>query len=269
MCRLLAYVSPTPKTAHEVLGSAQMRRFAALSDVHCHGWGAAWASRPGDAVERHRDLREVRDDPAFSTLTGRLPVTAMGLHLRWAVGSAVVAEDNNHPFARNGVALMHNGTISPRQRLDAMLEPETLASVTGTTDSERYLALIAERRRESTDLAAAVTATVAQLRIEFPHASLNAVVLDGAQLVVVHVNSNAALPLEELQARGRTTPLPDGHDTGYYRMSWRTELDGTVLVTSSGLDTDGWTVLPADSITSVELATGGTCQTRLPQEVAA
>jgi len=263
MCRLLAYVAPAPRNASEVLGPEQLERFAKLAELHSHGWGAAWVERPGAPVGHHREIADLRAGGAFDVLTQEQPAVAMGLHLRLASSGAVVPA-NSHPFTHAGISLMHNGTIAPRDRLDALLEPATLAAMTSTTDSERYLGLVADHRGAAADLGAAAASAVGVLRAAHPTASLNAVMIDEAEMVVVHASSSSPDPLEELLAESGTADLPEGHETGYYQMYWRTEADGTVLIASSGLDTAGWTTLPHDSITIFDLTTGHMSLRRIP-----
>lgn len=269
MCRLLAYVSPVPRTAADVLGSDQLERFAKLAELHSHGWGAEWVATAGAPVETLRDFAAPHDGTTWDEVTRRRPAVAMGLHLRLASGGAAVVPSNNHPFSMDGISLVHNGTITPVERLEARLAPATLAAMTSTTDSERYLGLVADRRRTSEDLAGAVASAVAELRAAFPAASMNAVVIDDTSLVVVHASTFAPEPADEIRAELGVVDLPDGHETCYYRMYWRTEPDGTVVIASSGLDTLGWTTLPLDSITSFDLATGAISQRRITHHGAA
>ncbi|HWT32626.1 MAG TPA: class II glutamine amidotransferase [Microbacterium sp.] len=265
MCRLVAFASPVPRTLREVMGAAQLSRFAGLAGLHADGWGAEWVAAPGGAVRTRRELQGARHASGFRHLTDAQAAVAMGVHLRLASIGGATDEANNHPFTRDGIALMHNGTIEPRARLEAMLAPETLATMSGATDSERYLALVAALRPGFETLTDAVAEAVARLRSAFPTASLNAVILDGRELVAVHANTAPLSPaeVEDMRVASGADGLPDGHEACYYQMYARTDADGTVVFASSGLGQDGWTALPAESLTTVELATGSVALTAL------
>jgi predicted glutamine amidotransferase len=265
MCRLLAYAAPTPRTVLDVLGAEQLSTFAGMSGLHGDGWGAEWIEHVGASVQTRRELQGAGEAVGFEDLTRARPAVAMGVHLRLASGGAAVDSANNHPFTRDGIALMHNGTIEPRERLDAMLAPEALVTMTGETDSERYLALVAAARQHAPTLSEAVSEVVERLRFEFPAASLNAVILDGTELVAVHVSSQHLSPVEveEMREASGEAGLPDGHETCYYQMYMRTDSDGTVVFASSGLPRAGWVELSDDSLTTVQLATGTLSRTAL------
>jgi predicted glutamine amidotransferase len=254
MCRLLAYASPTPRTVLDVLGKTQLDRFTQLATLHTDGWGAAWTD--GDDVWTRREPVNAATSATFASLTRDQQAIGMSLHLRLASDGAEVIETNNHPFTRAGITAMPNGSISPRGRLDALLDTEVLDTLTSTTDTERYLALIVAAQATTATLTDAVSYAVRRLRSEFPTASLNAVIMTATQVFVVHAGAMAANPADELRARSGCTTLPDGHATCYYQMYSRTDDDGTLVFSSSGLDTDGWSPVPDESITSIDVASG-------------
>jgi gamma-glutamyl hercynylcysteine S-oxide hydrolase len=264
VCRLLAYVSPHARTALDVLGREHLDRFAELASLHCDGWGIAWVDQPGGAVQRHRSISPAHRDPTFSELIRTKRAVAIGLHLRWATAGMPVTDANSHPFIRGGLALLHNGSITPVAQLDNLLRPASRDPLEGGTDSERYLALIEQHHSTGVTLTDALTAAVGEIRPMYPQASLNAVVLNKFSMVVVHASSGAANPppLTEFLTRSQDTEVPLDHDTAYFHMRWRTERDGTVLVASTGLNHDGWTDLPADSITTVDLIDTAIAQRR-------
>ena len=151
---------------------------------------------------------------------------------------------------------MHNGTISPLTDLRALVVPESLGRLRGTTDSEMYLIMVTDRMRAGVPFLDAVRDTVATLRAAFPTASLNAVLLSHTHMVVVHSSTHAIVPTEHF--RGRLLPgeeLPPQHDAGYYLIRRRRAADGTLAYASSGFDQSGWDVLPLDSMAIIELGT--------------
>ena len=49
--------------------------------------------------------------------------------------------------------------------------------------------------------------------------------------------------------------LPIDHTDDYYRMKMLRTADGTTVFSSSGIDQDGWTEVPDDTVTRVDLRT--------------
>lgn len=255
MCRLLAYVAPATSTFTDVIGTDQGLAFQRLARLHADGWGAMWL-REDARIERRRTA-----DPGFrnaeltNALNGHRPRAAVA-HLRLATGGLAVDERNTHPFVADGVGFAHNGSILPVDELRAMVYPSFLRTCSGTTDSELYFALIRERLADGLDLGGAVMTAVTTLRQRFPIASLNAMVLDADQLVVVRSSSHAVVPREHFIERGIVdADLPPAHDGAYYDLRVRVGEDGSLAFASSGLDTTGWTDLPAESVTVVDIPT--------------
>ena len=260
MCRLIGFAAPRPATLTELVGTEQVARFRDMGRVHRDGWGTAWL----DHGLRTYRATGLPDDAEFSALAEAPPSGARLVHLRWATEGLEVSERNTHPFVADGLALAHNGSISPRSGLDELLKPELQDSLVGTTDSERYLALVRQELAVGGDLSQAVARAVATLRHEFPLASLNALVLGQGVLIAVHASLDSDAPLDEMRARGiRDEDLPLGHVDDYFRMFWRRGPQGSVLFSSSGLVNDGWESLPPESVTTVELATMRVSQTQL------
>jgi gamma-glutamyl hercynylcysteine S-oxide hydrolase len=252
MCRLIGFAAPEPAGLTELVGEEQVALFRDMGRLHRDGWGTAWLD---PALRTYRATGQP-DDAEFAALVEAPPSVARVAHLRWATEGMSVSERNSHPFVADGIALAHNGTISPRAAFDELLKPDLRSSLLGTTDSERYLALVRQELRETGDVPAAVARAVARLRHEFPLASLNAMVLTADLLVVVHASLDSIVPLEEMRARGiRDEELPRGHVDDYFQMYWQRGPRGSVLFSSTGLDNDGWEPLPPESVTTVELAT--------------
>lgn len=252
MCRLLGYVGAAPLSAVEALGREAFDSFAALSFVHRDGWGMAWrtpydlkvATSPGTAAE----------DERFATLAST-PLSDAGIvHLRWATDGLVVGPENTHPFSARGLALAHNGSIHPIDRLESMLSERARGELRGTTDSERYFQFVLDRIDALGDEEEGVQDAARRMAAAFPYCSLNALVLSGTALYAIHVNSRAAQPLDDLRELfGSDDRMPAGHASEYFSLSYRVDERGVQIV-STGLDQTGWTSLPPDSILKVDLA---------------
>jgi predicted glutamine amidotransferase len=255
LCRLLGYVSPAPRTLVSAAGRTRLQDFTALSRVHADGWGAGWVERPGEAVHVRKSTKAAARDAEFARHTRSLRAAAQIGHLRLASPGLPITTDNTHPFLADGVAFAHNGSLLPAERIERLLDPHDKATLTGTTDSERYFALVRQLRASdpSAGLPEAVRMAAAMLRAEFPCGSLNALVLDNENLVVVHANPRSLAP-DDLADLFEEASLPLEHNEQYGVMRLARDIDGGVLVSSTGVLSDDWEPLPAESVTTVRLS---------------
>jgi predicted glutamine amidotransferase len=69
MCRLLTWVSRTPRTAREVLGEEGLEALRRLSRLHADGWGLAVEVEGRLLAER--STRRADTDAAFAARRGR------------------------------------------------------------------------------------------------------------------------------------------------------------------------------------------------------
>ncbi len=251
MCRLLAYVAPQATSAEAVLGPRQCELFAFMSVLHDDGWGSMWVPDVGGDVERFRASSAAHSSPELSSVLAD-PAAARVVHLRLATRSMRIDVHNSHPFFADGVGFAHNGAIVPAEGLRRMLSERELASVEGTTDSELYFALVRRGLRWGLTPVEAVRAAVQRIRASYPLASLNAMLLTPSELLVVHSNDHAPVPYHDFVG---IAELPAGHDEDYYRLAYHRQSDGTVVVSSTGLRTEDWTSLPANSVLRVGLDT--------------
>ena len=253
MCRLLGYVASKPVSVVDLLGSGHFEAFTELSAVHSDGWGMAW--RTPDKVEVVVSPGTAHRDPAYRHLAG-LPLSTAGLvHLRWATEGLAVGAPNTHPFSDRGYTLAHNGSISHVRHLESMLSRRARRALRGTTDSERYFQFVLDRIEALGSESEGVVDAVGIMAHEFPTSSLNAIMLTPSALYAVHVNASAVPPLAGLRKRlGPHDGLPRGHDLAYFAMAYRQDARG-VRVVSTGIDPEGWTPLPSDSLLRVDLAT--------------
>ncbi|UWF77989.1 MULTISPECIES: class II glutamine amidotransferase [Microbacterium] len=252
MCRLFAFVSPDRSTAERELGETGMESLRSLARLHGDGWGWAGVERTGTAPEVRTSPRSASADPAFADAMAE-DVHAAVVHLRWATSGLPITAANTHPFRIGDVAFAHNGTLKPIGRARELLAPASLAAMVGDTDSEMYFRLIREQLDAGVPLFEATLTVVRRLREAFPLASLNALVMDAEQLVVVHASALSILSDDDLGAIARLDRLPDEHNEDYYALRWTQDPDGTVRIGSTGVARPEWPAMPAESVTAIRL----------------
>ncbi len=252
MCRLFAFVSPDRSTAERELGDRGMESLRSLARLHGDGWGWAGVASPGDHPVLRKAASSAASDPAFADSMTR-DVRAAVVHLRWATSGLPVRPENAHPFSSGRFAFAHNGSLKPIGLIRGMLSAEQRAALEGDTDSEMYFTLIRERVAAGIPLAEAALEVARLLREEFPLASLNALILDAEQLVVVHASALSILSDDDLGAIARFDHLPDEHNEDYFALRWKRTADGTLLVGSTGVAGPDWRPMPPESVTSIDL----------------
>lgn len=253
MCRLFGYVSPSITCPENELGTDDFDDFTALTRVHADGWGMAW--NDAGTVRVKRSTQRADTDPHYAELAATPLGTAGFVHLRWATGGLPVTEENTHPFLDDNMAFAHNGHIEPIDQLESLLNPESVARLRGTTDSERYFQLIRQCIEESGSEKDGVTNALQILMQHFPHASLNALLLTSTQLFAIHVNSRADSPYEKIRAMFESDDaVPPRHAHEYYAMDYR-EKNSCFQVVSSGLSRENWISARPDAAVVVSLKT--------------
>jgi predicted glutamine amidotransferase len=252
MCRLLGVVSTTPIAVADAVGDDVLKDFVALTKVHRDGWGVATVGHRGEDPEVQVSAGTALDDRAFGAATHDVRSAATVVHLRWATSGLAVEPQNSHPFVADGLAMAHNGSIKPMGPLNDLLDPAMAATLKGTTDSERYFAVIRQYRRNTTTLAEAVRLAVAQLRQLYPEASLNALVLGEDQLIVVHAHARSRLVDEDIEEI-TAAELPAEHLEDYFALRVARPDDGTLVIGSTGFGNLAWEPLPPESVTAVSM----------------
>ncbi|MCU1406848.1 MAG: glucosamine--fructose-6-phosphate aminotransferase [Glaciihabitans sp.] len=267
MCRLIGFASPRPTTLAEVVGPMQCSTFQHLSRLHADGWGTMWlgpersstgnlapALMASARINVTKSANPGQSDDVLTAAMAEEPSRGRVVHLRMATDGMTVRYQNSHPFVVDGIGLAHNGSIVPTGILRDSLSPTILADVSGDTDSELYLAAIRQGVRAGLSLSEAAYETVNWLRGYFPRASLNALVMSPTEFVAVHASTESPIPRHDFAARGlNATDLPMDHIDAYYSMSYLRHPDGTVAFASTGIDRTGWTPLPDESVTTVDL----------------
>ena len=146
MCRLLGMVSRTPAPLTHTL-AADLEPFAALSSVHCDGWGMAYWDRDDDLVVA-KASEAARDSADFWASAKQADTDAAVLHLRKASAGMTPNPANTHPFVAGSVAFAHNGYFNPVHRIEADLRTRGGRAPEGDTDSERYFGLVLANMRD-------------------------------------------------------------------------------------------------------------------------
>jgi predicted glutamine amidotransferase len=253
MCRLLGVVSAIPVSVSDAVGAPTLKDFVALTKIHGDGWGIADVGGRGCAPQVEVSAGSALDDPAFDAATTERRAVASLVHLRWATNGLAVQPQNSHPFLADGIAMAHNGSIKPMAPLEVLVDPQLAATLRGTTDSERYFALIRQHRRTAPSLAEAVRRAVAQLRGRYPEASLNALLLGEDQLIAVHAHARSRLPDEDIEEI-TAADLPTEHLEDYFALRWARPDDTTLVIGSTGFGDLDWQPLPPECVTAVSLA---------------
>lgn len=251
MCRLLGVVSATPVSVATAVGEHVLKDFVALTRIHGDGWGVARVRLPGHDPRVEVSAGSALDDPHFDAAMHHRRSAASLVHLRWATTGMTVAPQNSHPFFANRIAMAHNGSVKPMEKLEQLLAPDIAATLRGSTDSERYFGLIRQHRKSSPDLPEAVRRGVSELRQVFPDASLNALLLGEDQLIAVHAHARSRLPDEDI-AEITAADLPAEHLEDYFGMRWA-RLDDRVVVASTGFGDLEWQPLESESVTAISM----------------
>jgi glutamine amidotransferase len=103
-------------------------------------------------------------------------------HVRYASVGALSTE-NTHPFEMDGRLFGHNGVVGDLEAVDGRLGPQTAELVQGTTDSERFFALVTQAIREHDgDVRAGIRDATRWLAATVPLYSLNFILATRADL---------------------------------------------------------------------------------------
>ncbi|WP_309131870.1 class II glutamine amidotransferase [Brevibacterium sp.] len=263
ICRLLGHVSPSPVSAADLIGRDECRRWQDLGLLHDDGWGTAWISEQTDGVKRFRTPDHGADDPRLTAVLDNDRATGRITHLRMATTGMAELVENTHPFLARGIALAHNGSIHPVERLREFVTPVELAEVGGTTDTAIVFALILRRISQGEGLLMATVATVRMLRDVFDHPGMNLLLLTRQEMIVVHATAGTAIPYDHFDTGPLGGRLPLDHEDHYYRMSWQQLPSDAMIVSSSGLEHKGWRLIEQNTAMRLPLTAGSETIVRL------
>lgn len=252
MCRLVAWVSRTPRTLSQVLGETALSRLQHLSTVHADGWGAAWHDADGTLVTQHSPT-SAGTDASFHAFAVGLATTAALVHLRLGTPGYGLGRQSTHPFVDGPYAFGHNGAILPRASVDAILGASQRRPQ-GPTDSERYFLAVRDGMEHHDGSVTAAVQDVAS-RIQtagLDASSLNALLL-GPDAVHVISRHDASWQASHI-AVWPADLLPSA--PAYFPMSWRAD-HSSVTAVSSGIveNADEWLDLPNDAVLHIDTRT--------------
>lgn len=245
MCRLLAIISTEPTTVAQALGDIELEEFTNLSRFHSDGWGAAWEENE-HAPTIYKSVVAAYKDDKYQQFVNTWHAEEFMLHLRWASKGMCVSAQNAHPFARNGVAMIHNGSISPIEQINSLLDDTSLSRLQGTTDTERYFSYILQCARTTGNFENGLVKAVENMKRKFYGHSLNAMLMHNKRIYVVNVHAGATLDLSKYPER--QCNIPWQHDSKHYynlAASWH---NSTLVVASTGIQDGEWQPIKDESI---------------------
>ena len=154
MCRLLGVVSATPISVADAVGERRAEGLRRADEDPRRRLGRRGrVGRPVDEPEVEVSAGSALDDPHFAAATHDQRSAASLVHLRWATSGLAVQPQNSHPFSPTAWPWRTTAPSNRSGPLEELLEPEIAATLHGTTDSERYFAVIRQHRRSAPDLA--------------------------------------------------------------------------------------------------------------------
>lgn len=237
MCRLLGFVSRDETTLEHALGS-DFEAFTALSTgLHADGWGLA--AELGGRRSVTVAAEAAHSSAEFAATTRDTALTSAIVHLRAATLDLPIAERNTHPFVHGEYSFAHNGSIREIASIEPLIDADLLRTLSGETDSERYLLALVSELRRSSSVVDAVRTVTARLGEVAEEASLNALLLTPTQLVVVADDASKA-------------PAFLGAD--YYELSYKVG-ENFVAIASSGWEREGWQRVPERSVLTLDRRT--------------
>jgi len=232
MCRLLGFCSKNSSTLPQLLGQ-DLDKFVALSQIHCDGWGYAHIEHSSTTAEKFREPIPAIDSPHLTEQINT-PTDGALLHFRWASKGLDVKEVNTHPFTYKDITFIHNGSFRPFDTLAPYISDTYKKLIQGDTDSELYFYyLLTEIDKHG--FIEGITAALKFIKADIDHSSANMMIMNKDYFVTA--------------CRYNQDRIPDlfKKDLDYYELRYK-EIDGAVLVASSGWNQDGWTMLNNDSL---------------------
>ncbi len=261
MCRLFAQVAPQAAAARAFLADSE---HSLLNQVDADpknpqqdGWGLAWFESDG-VLSVTKSGRSASEDRArFTAAADKARSRVVLGHIRAASKGIRLDEQHAHPFADEGWAFIHNGTLFIHREVGAALGPRR-ARLKTESDSEVYFQQFMKFRDEGASPSAAFEACIAENwrlwescrsrypELSSPYSSLNAIASDG----------NGIHALCHATARGLAEHGIFHPDQPWSVMSYAMR-QGRFLLASEGVDGGDWTRLtPPETISAVPSATG-------------
>ena len=164
--------------------------------------------------------------------------TSALLHLRWATACMAINENNTHPFTYKDISFIHNGSISPFDCLDPLIDNKYLSLAKGTTDSERYF-LFLLTQTEKHGFVEGVKSGLTYIKNNCSYSSINMMITNKDLFAAACVYNQEKIP-------DRFKEQSD-----YYHLKYH-QKNGQVIVASSGWDQSGWIEIPNGSLLLVQ-----------------
>ena len=239
MCRLLGYSSQSPTTFGEVVGE-NFNQFVKLADDHCDGWGIATSdSKNADLYKE--PVAATKSDNFKEQLESHKSKAAL-LHLRWATAGMAINENNTHPFTYQDISFIHNGSITPFDCLDLLIDPDLLKMAMGSTDSERYFLYLLTQIKSLGFIDGVITG-LKYIKSNCNYSSINMMIINDQSFIAASIYNQDRIP-ERFKS-----------DTDYYVLKYQTK-GANVIVASSGWDQSGWQEITNGSAIIVDRSTG-------------
>ena len=235
MCRLLGYSSQSPTTFGEVVGD-NFDQFVKLADDHCDGWGIATSE--GKSAELYKEPVAATKSESFKQQLESHKSSSALLHLRWATAGMAINENNTHPFTYQDISFIHNGSISPFDCLDPLIDKNYLQLAKGSTDSERYF-LFLLTQIEKYGFIEGVKSGLTYIKNNCSYSSINMMIINDQTFMAACIYNQDKIPQKFKE------------DTDYYHLKYTKE-NGQVVVASSGWNQDGWEEIPNGSVLVVD-----------------
>jgi len=236
MCRLLGFSAENSSTLPQLLGQ-ELDNFVALSQIHCDGWGYAHVEHSSTHAENFREPIPAIDSAHLKEQIST-PTDGALLHFRWASKGLDVKESNTHPFTYEGITFIHNGSFRPFDNLAPYISDKYKKLIQGETDSELYFYFLLTEIDKHGFLPG-ITSALRFIKANIDHSSANMMIMNKDFFVTACLYNQDRIP--ELFKK----------DVDYYELRYK-EIDGSVVVASSGWDQTGWTKLDNDTLLIVD-----------------
>ena len=235
MCRLLGYISPTATTFNDVVGS-NFNEFVNLANDHGDGWGIS--TTQNHKASLYKEPFAATKSSRFEDEIAKHKSNAALLHLRWATEGMPVNEVNTHPFTYQDTTFIHNGSISPFDCLDRLIDKKYLDLAKGTTDSERYF-LYLLTQIEKHGFVEGVKEGLSYIKNNCTFSSINMLIINDTTFMAACIFYQDKIP-ERFK-----------NDADYYHLKY-TKQNGQIVVASSGWNQDGWQEIGNGSVLIVD-----------------